>query len=97
MRRAAKIDDNQKEIVKTFRAYGCSVKSLAAVGEGFPDLCIGYMGKNWLVEVKDGSKPPSKRALTPQQQMVHAMWDGTIYIVESVEDVMQLVALWKSR
>ena len=40
MRRAARIDDNQIAIVKALRKAGCSVLSLAAVGNGCPDLLV---------------------------------------------------------
>lgn len=45
-----------------------------------------------LFEVKDGSKPPSRRALTPDQQEWHAAWKGgMVAIVESPEAVLALL------
>ena len=52
MRRAAKIDANQTEIVKALRQVGASVQSLASTGKGCPDLLVGFRGVNWLLEVK---------------------------------------------
>lgn len=40
MRRAAKVDTTQREIVETLRAHGCQVRSLASVGQGMPDLLV---------------------------------------------------------
>ena len=40
MRRAARVDDNQGQIVDALRRVGCSVWSLAGVGKGFPDLAV---------------------------------------------------------
>lgn len=40
MRRAGRIDANQAEIVKALRAIGCSVQSLAGVGNGCADLVV---------------------------------------------------------
>jgi hypothetical protein len=69
----AKVDANQKVIVEALRAAGCFVQSLAGIGAGCPDLLVGtcnyngqaYDGQAWVVmEVKDGSKPPSERKLT---------------------------------
>jgi hypothetical protein len=57
MRRAARTDSNQTEIVATLRSLGCSVQMLHAVGAGCPDLLIGIDGQNLLLEIKDGSKP----------------------------------------
>lgn len=91
MRRAAKVDDNQPEIVAALRAAGYSVQSIAAVGKGCPDLLVGCRGKNLLMEVKDGSKPPSKRKLTPDEQTWHAAWRGQVCVVESVDDALAAV------
>ena len=60
-----RIDDNQEGIVAALREAGATVQSTAAVGSGCPDLIVGYEGRNFLLEVKDGEKPPSRRALTP--------------------------------
>lgn len=40
MRRAAKIDANQPEIISALEAAGCLVLSLAAVGNGVADLLV---------------------------------------------------------
>lgn len=75
------MDANQADIVDALRAYGCSVTHLHAVGNGCPDLLIGIHGKTGLVEIKDGSKPPSARALTPEQADWHAYWRGAPPVV----------------
>ena len=49
--RFSRVDDNQREIVSTFRKHGATVISLAALGKGVPDLCVGYRERNYLVEV----------------------------------------------
>jgi hypothetical protein len=61
-----RIDANQPEIVKAFRQLGCEVAITSNLGHGFPDLIVGKpkRQKVVLVEVKDGSKPPSARKLT---------------------------------
>lgn len=91
MRRAAKIDDNQREIVSALRRVGCSVQSLAGVGKGVPDLVVGFRKRNFLLEIKDGSKSPSKRKLTPDEQNFHSMWKGQVVIVETVADALKVV------
>lgn len=93
MRRDAKIDANQPEIVETFRAMGCSVVSAAPMGKGFPDLIVGYRGRNYLIEVKDGSKPPSKRKLTPDQEDFHRDWRGRIHVIESKEKAENFIRM----
>ena len=91
MRRAAKVDANQAEIVKAFRGVGCSVQHLHAVGDGCPDLLVGKDGVNYLVEVKDGSRPPSDRQLTKPQRKWHDTWRGNVAVVKSVPEALTLV------
>lgn len=93
MRRAARVDDNQGQIVDALRRVGCSVWSLAGVGKGFPDLAVGFRGRNLFLEVKDGSKPPCKRRLTPDEEAFHASWRGHVAVVESVEDALKIVGM----
>lgn len=92
MRRAAKVDANHEAVVSALRSCGATVHSLAAVGDGCPDLLVGWRGMTLLVEVKDGSKPPSRRRLTQAQVDWHAAWrGGMVAIVESPEAVLALL------
>lgn len=93
MRRAAKTDRNQAEIVRAFRQIGASVQILSAVGKGCPDALVGFRGKNLLVEIKDGEKPPSARRLTADQERWHGSWAGQVMVAESIEDAVAQVAL----
>ena len=93
MRRAAKIDANQTEIVKALCQVGASVQSLAATGKGVPDLLVGFRGKNLLLEVKDGGKVKSDRKLTPDQVEWHQGWRGHVAVVESVEQAIKILGL----
>lgn len=93
MRRAAKIDDNQRDIVSALRQAGCSVQSLAGVGKGCPDLVVGFRDRNFLIEIKDGSKSPSKRKLTQDEQNFHSMWKGHLAVVENVDEALRAVGV----
>ena len=42
IRRAAKIDDNQNELVALIRAMGVSVAITSAAHDGFTDLVVGF-------------------------------------------------------
>ena len=88
MRRASKVDENQREIVAALRGVGASVAPLHAVGKGVPDLLVGYRGVNLLLEVKDGDKAPSDRRLTPQQIEWHESWRGQKCVVLSADDAL---------
>ena len=91
MRRAARTDANQQEVIDAMRKCGASVQDLSAVGKGVPDLLVGLGGKNVLVEVKDGSKIPSKQKLTKDQEQWHSKWKGVIHIVRTVDEAIDLV------
>ena len=93
MRHAAKIDANQEEIVRLLRQCGCSVQSLASVGNGCPDLLVGRQGRNWLLEVKDGSRIPSQQRLTPLQAVWHEAWRGQVVTVRSRDEVAKALGL----
>jgi len=70
------------------RAAGASVQSLADLGGGVPDLLVGWRSVNLLFELKDGSKRPSARRLTPDEEQWHRRWRGHVTVVESVEHAM---------
>jgi hypothetical protein len=90
MVRKARVDANQATITATLRRCGFAVAHAHTLGKGFPDLVIARRGWTGLVEVKDGSKPPSARRLTPDEADFHAKWPGEIFIIECVEDVLKL-------
>jgi len=97
-RRAAKVDSNQADVVDALRAAGCSVTSTAAVGAGFPDLVVSFGGPSGhvvLIEVKDGSLPPSERALTPAQKKWHRETLGPAHVVCSVEEALSVVEWYR--
>lgn len=91
MRRAAKIDDNQNEIVDGLRKLGCSVAITSGVGSGFPDLIVGRLGVNILIEVKDGGKSPSRQALTLDQVKWHDEWRGQKSVCNSLDAAIDVI------
>lgn len=91
MRRAARIDANQPEIVKALRQAGATVYPLHMVGDDFPDLIVGHFGVNVLVEVKDGSKAPSKRQLSKGQKDFRDTWNGPVVLVQDVEGALRVL------
>lgn len=96
MRRAARIDENQPKIVEALRAHGCDVLSLAAVGNGCPDLLVArpyYPHHLSLLEIKNPDQDPNKRKLKPAQVKFHAEWKGPIHIVTSVDEALDAVGI----
>lgn len=92
-RRAAAVDANQPEIVAALRKAGAVVQHLHMVGQGCPDLLVGFRGKNYLLEIKDGSKPPSARKLTKDEAAWHIQWPGTVSIVNNADEALAAVGL----
>lgn len=91
--RAKKIDGNQEQIVEQLRALNISVQHLHTIGKGCPDLLLGFRGQNFLVELKDGSRKPSERKLTPDEEKFFAKWRGQVNKCECLEDILKLIGL----
>jgi len=85
-------DRNHSEIINAIRKIpNISVFSTHEVGKGFPDIVVGYKGINYLIEIKDGNKPPSARKLTPDEVKFHSNWRGQIKIVNNLDEVLNLL------
>lgn len=89
--RPAKVDANQREIVEALRSIGATVQHLHAVAKGCPDLLVGRGGVNYLLEVKDGNKPPSARKLTADQIEWHNIWQGNAAVVSTIDEAIAAV------
>lgn len=89
MRRAAKVDTNQGDIVRALRRAGASVQSLASVGKGVPDLLVGIRGEVYLLEVKQ-----PKGELTPDQRLWHCAWRGRpVTVVYTPVDALETIGI----
>lgn len=91
MKRAARVDANQVDLVSALRALGCSVQSLAGMGDGVPDLLVGYGARNVLLEVKDGEKVESRRRLTKDEADWIGGWRGQVAVVKSLEEALAVL------
>lgn len=91
MRRKAKVDANQKEIVEGLRKSGCSVAVTSDAHKGFPDIVVGCMGKNIMIEIKDGKKSPSERKLTNDQVEFRAAWSGQYDVACSLPQAKKII------
>lgn len=91
-RKHGRPDANQGQIVQQCRDLGYSVAVTSDLGNGFPDIMVGTAGFNLMFEIKDPSQPPSKRRLTPNEVDFHAGWRGQIDVVETIDDIVRVVA-----
>jgi hypothetical protein len=84
MRRAARVDANQAQIVSALRAAGAYVWIL-----GLPvDLLVGYKGWTILMEVKDG---PKKRLTALQDTFFENWTGGTLARVDGPEAALNVL------
>ena len=89
MRRAAKVDDNHKSIVQTFRACGWEVLDISQL-KNCCDLFVSKAGHTIAIEIKDGSKSPSRWKLTEGEEAFRLRWKGRYEVVLSDEDVLRI-------
>lgn len=78
MRRAAKRDVSEPEIVNTLMDAGFTVHRLNGVG--VPDLLCGFRSRTWLVECKSSHKGYGK-SLNPNQQRFADNWRGSPVVI----------------
>ena len=87
-------DANHSDIAAVMRSVGAYVIDCSQVGAGFPDLIVMFRGRIYLVEVKDGAKPPSRRRLTPAQQVLHVEVERSgckVHIVKNKDEALALL------
>ena len=97
MRKYGKVDANQAQIVKYIRNAGATVQSIASVGSGCPDIIVGYRGKNWLFEIKDGSRPPSQQKLTSDEELWHEICRGQVAVVNHAMQALEIIGAVKKQ
>jgi hypothetical protein len=87
MRKFARHDGNHSAITDLLRRAGASVFDTASLGNGFPDIAVGYRGRTDLVEIKVGNKK-----LTPDEIDFGIDWRGRrVLIMRSVEDAINFL------
>lgn len=94
MRRAAKRDANHASVRDALRKAGLWVCDTAAMGNGFPDLLAWRKTTGFvLLEVKDGTLPPSARKLTEAEADFFDSCPGPVHVVNSVEEAFAALGL----
>ena len=86
MRYAARVDQNQDQIVSALRAAGAYVWIIRLP----VDLLVGYKGHTFLVEVKNGSK----KRLTKLQADFFENWCGsTLARIDGSEAALRMLRI----
>ena len=105
MRRAAKVDNNQSDVIQWYRDLGYDVINTSPLGDGFPDLIA--VKQHVHVEFTDGAgkihqvanwekifvevKRSKYSKFTEAQKKFNAKYPGLAVRVETVEDVVRSV------
>ncbi|MDI9240757.1 hypothetical protein QLQ15_17780 [Lysobacter sp. LF1] len=98
MKRApTKRDANHVELTDLFEQLGCSVQDLSHAGvSGWPDVVVGCMGANHLVEFKNPETRYGRAGLNRNQREFAQRWrGGTLYAVSTGDEVIALVQNWR--
>ena len=104
MRRIARTDGNQQELMNYLRTLGASVLDLHKVGGGAPDILVGIAiprpillpagyRLNLLAEIKNPKRFPSQRKLNPLETDFHRDWRGQISVIETLNDCLKLLKI----
>lgn len=84
MRRAAKVDATQGDIVAALRKIGCAVEYIKKP----LDLLVCFRGVTALMEVKNYD---GKDQLSKDQVEFIARWPGKVYIAHTADEAVRLV------
>jgi rhamnose utilization protein RhaD (predicted bifunctional aldolase and dehydrogenase) len=85
-----RVDANQNQIIHTFIALGASVLNLSRVGEGCPDILIGYKKHSVLCEIKANEKSIYTE---PQVKFMQNWRGGPISRIDSVDAAIRLIKM----
>lgn len=86
---ARRKDTNQPGVEQELRDLGFSVLSIHTVGKGCPDLVVGALGLNFIVELKHDFA-----ALTEPEKDWHKAWQGQVRIAETAEEIIRAFAVY---
>ncbi len=84
-------DDNQTKVVSALRKCGFSVAITSSLGDGFGDILVGARGKNFLIELKNDKKPPSKRKLTKDENKFKDSWTGQYDVCKNLDEILKVI------
>lgn len=85
----AKRDYNESDIVRALKDIpGLSVVSLSA--KNVPDLLIGYLGANYLFEVKN--KKGLNKLQEGQSEFIDN-WNGQVAVARTLEEILDILGI----
>lgn len=82
-----KSDANHRPIVEALKKLGASVLQIQGVGQGAPDILVGWQGRDILMEIKT-----EKGRVQGNQKLWHRGWSGTPpVVVRSVSEACNVL------
>ena len=96
VRRFGKPDANQAAIIEALRGIPeCAVLVLSAVGNGCPDIAVGYRGFNFLFEIKSPDRSPKENPGPElRQQSFRDGWFGQVQRVTTLKEIITAMTGW---
>lgn len=95
-RYACKVDANHREIVEAMKAVGASIIDTSTLGQGMPDLIVGFHGKTILMEIKNPKTQYGRKGLNVNQRKWAEGWTGgPLSIVDSVDAALRMLGVMK--
>ena len=86
---ARRTDHNQVHCVDALKKIGCTVIDLSRVGQGCPDLMVGFRGFTILLEIKNVD---GRNKLTERQKEWIDTWRGSpVHVVRSPQQAVEAV------
>jgi hypothetical protein len=89
--RIRRTDANQVAVTEALRKIGAVVTPIHTVGKGVADLLVSFRNAWYVLEVKDGAKPPSARELTPDERVWIGRQKALVAIINSPEEAVRFI------
>lgn len=89
--RIRRADANQAAVTKALRKVGAAVTPIHTVGKGVADLLVSFRNSWYVLEIKDGAKPPSARELTEDERYWIQEQKAHVAIINSPEEAVRFV------
>ena len=88
--RANRVDLNHVEIVNALRKISSLSVRATPLGDGFPDIIVGYNGHNFLFEIKS-----EKGRLRASQERFRREWFGQVFEVRGLKQIIEIITATK--
>jgi hypothetical protein len=93
LKKRVRRDYNHATITRQLILRGASVLDIATLGEGAPDILVGFRGVDRLAEIKNPNTSYGRRGQTDLQKTWGRFWNGRpVGVIRSEADVDTFLA-----